>query len=180
MGNENHPKRVEPLAPAEMNREQAQFLAPFTDSQGRLPNVFATLVRHLPLLEAWRPFGLYTMRGSTVDPVLREIAILRAAHNSDSTYEWHHHCVIGRALGMDDVLFEAIRNRQPLEHTDQRLMVACADELHASTRLGDDTWSAMQNRFGLETTLDLIFTIGAYTTLAMALNSCGVRLEEDY
>lgn len=170
--------RVEPLQPAQLSDEQRDFIAPFTDAQGRYPNVFGTLLRHLPLLSAWRPFGLYTMRGSSLDPVLREVAILRTAHLSGCEYEWVHHCEIGERLGMSAALFEALRADAPLPDAGHELCRRCADELFADRCLSETVWAAAQNALGLETTLDLIFTVGAYSTMAMALNSCGVALEE--
>jgi len=178
MSTKPYAERVAPLKSEEMTEAQAKFLAPFRGKDGAHLNIFATLARHLPILEAWRDFGLYTMRGSTVDPILREIAILRAAHNANCRYEWTHHCTIGRNLGMDDELLNAIKTGARLNSDAQQLMVTCADELCRDQRLADRTWQVMQSQFGLAYTLDLIFTVGAYTTLAMALNSCGVQLEE--
>ena len=71
--------RLPPLAPFELNEEQASFLKPYTDKRGNYPNVFGTLARHMKLVNAWSEFGLYTMQHSEVDPVLREVAILRTA-----------------------------------------------------------------------------------------------------
>lgn len=169
--------RVKPLTVEEMDQEQAEFLAPYADRKGRIPNVFATLVRNVKLLKAWSGFGLHTMQHSEIDPVLREVAILRTALNVGSDYEWHHHCAIGRRLGMSDALFEEIRSERALANEEQQLMVACADDLARDKRLSDRTWRRMQETFGVSYTLEVIFAIGAYTTLGMALNSCGVELE---
>jgi 4-carboxymuconolactone decarboxylase len=43
--------------------------------------------------------------------------------------------------------------------------------------LSDSTWLRMVDRFGEAYTMDVIFTVGAYTALAMGLKSCGVQLE---
>jgi hypothetical protein len=56
-------------------------------------------------------------------------------------------------------------------------MVRCADELAQQAMLSDDLWQRMNARFGLEYTMDVVFTVGAYTALAMGLKSCGVQLE---
>ena len=55
--------------------------------------------------------------------------------------------------------------------------MACADELAADAVLSDSTWARMVDRFGEAYTMDVIFTVGAYTALAMGLKSCGARLE---
>lgn len=169
--------RVAPLRPDELNDEQRAYVASFTDSKGRYPNIFGVLCRDLPLMEAWRDFGLYLMSGSKVDPVLREVLILRTSHHCDCDYEWHHHERIARGLGMSDECLTQIRAGVATGNTDHDLMIQCADDLARDKRLSDDSWAAMIDRFGLDYTLDAVFTVGAYTALAMGLNSSDVRIE---
>lgn len=169
--------RVVPLQPYELDDAQRAFLAPFTDAKGRYPNIFGILCRDLPLMEVWRDFGIYLMRGSKVDPVLREVLILRTAQNCACEYEWYHHERIARSLGMTDEQLKQIRKGSCAVDSDLGLMIRCADELSAARRLGDDVWDAMIGKFGLEYSLDAIFTVGAYTALAMGLNSCDVAVE---
>nr|WP_321510281.1 carboxymuconolactone decarboxylase family protein [uncultured Hyphomonas sp.] len=131
----------------------------------------------MPLLDAWSEFGLYTMRTSQVDPVLREVLVLRTSRNVNCDYEWHHHEHIGRGIGLTEEQIAQIHDGQAMDDEDHNLMVQCADDLSESTELSDKTWSAMVERFGLGYTLDTIFTVGAYTALAMGLKSCRVQVE---
>lgn len=170
-------QRVPPLAPSDLDERQRAFLAPFTDAKGRFPNIFGVLCRHMPLMEAWRDFGLYTMNGAQTDPVLREVLILRTAKHADCEYEWHHHRRIALALGLAEARVEQVATGELTGDEDHDLMIQVADELAAGTRLTSPTWDAMIARFGLPCTLDAIFTVGAYTALAMGLNSCGVQIE---
>lgn len=170
-------QRVPPLAPAELDGRQRAFLAPFMDAKGRYPNIFGVLCRNMPLMEAWRDFGLYTMNGAETDGVLREVLILRTARHADCEYEWHHHRRIALALGMTEARVEQIATSESTGDADHDLMIVVADELAAGKRLSTPTWDAMTERFGLRFTLDAVFTVGAYTALAMGLNSCGVQIE---
>lgn len=169
--------RVTPLAAGELSDAQRAYLRPFTSAKGRYPNIFGVLCRHMPLLEAWSGFGLYTMRGSLVEPLLREILILRTARNCGSDYEWHQHRKIARSLGMSEADIEAIRSERPDFGDARDLMVTCADDLAQDHKVSDRAWAAMTTAYGLEYTLDAVFTVGAYTALAMALNSAGVEIE---
>ena len=72
---------------------------------------------------------------------------------------------------------EQVANGETTGDDDYDLMVTVADELATGTRLTTPIWDAMIARFGLSSTLDAIFTVGAYTALAMGLNSCGVQME---
>jgi alkylhydroperoxidase family enzyme len=167
------------LRPDELSGEQRAFLAPFSDAKGRFHNIFGVLVRHLPLLRAWRDFGVYTMQGSRVPPRMREALILRAAINRRCDYEWHHHVRIGRDVGLDDVEIEAIRVSRPTGNPDLDLAVRAADELERDATLSPAVWDELSERLGLEGAMDAVFTVGAYTALAMGLNSCGVTIEGD-
>ncbi|MEM9571361.1 MAG: carboxymuconolactone decarboxylase family protein [Pseudomonadota bacterium] len=172
-----HKKRINPVAPADFDATQAEFFKPFLRPDGSIHNVYGTLAHHVDLAKAWSGFGLYTMRGSTVDPILREVAILQAAKNSDCAYEFHHHAEIARHLGLPEDDIEAIQAGTPLPAPDRALMVTCANDLSEYAKLSDATWGEMTETFGLKTTFDVIFTIGAYSTLALALNSCGVEID---
>lgn len=169
--------RVPPLKPEELDEGQRAFLHPLTNRKGQYPNLFGVLCRNLALMEAWRDFGLYLMQGSRVDPALREILILRTAYRRDCDYEWHHHSRIASSLGLTAEQIEQVR--QGGDNTDPRtaLMIEVADELIDAGRLSDATWAEMTQRYGVEYTLDAVFTVGAYTALAMGLNSADVRPE---
>jgi alkylhydroperoxidase family enzyme len=169
--------RVEPLQAAELSDQQRSYVRPFISAQGTVPNIFGTLLRNMELFEAWASFGTYTMSGSRLDPRLREVLVLRTAANLDCEYEWHHHKRIARAIGLGADVIERIREREALDSDDENLMLRCADDLAKGAMLSDAVWQQMNERFGLEYTLDVVFTVGAYTALAMGLKSCAVQLE---
>ncbi|MEM9621733.1 MAG: carboxymuconolactone decarboxylase family protein [Pseudomonadota bacterium] len=170
--------RVHPLAPEELTDEQQAFLAPFTNKRGQFPNIFGTLVRHMDLTKAWSGFGLYTMRDSQIDPVLREVLILRTACLIGSDYEWHQHQKIAERLGMSDTDFSIIKRGDEFADLEKNLMLQCANDLVQTHALSDETWHNMNAAFDLTYVLDSIMTVGAYTALGMALNSCGVQIED--
>ena len=169
--------RVTPLAPSELDDRQRAFLQDFTDGKGRYPNIFGVLCRNMPLMEAWRGFGLYTMTGAQTPPQLRELLILRTARHARCEYERHHHRRIAGTLGVSEQRMDHVENGELTGDLDDDLMIRVADELAERTCLSTPVWDAMTSRFGLECTLDAIFTVGAYTALAMGLNSCGVQIE---
>ena len=43
---------------------------------------------------------------------------------------------------------------------------------------GDQTWAALKARYDTAQLMDLVFTVGNYTTVSMALNTFGVRLDD--
>ena len=58
-------------------------------------------------------------------------------------------------------------------------MLAAVDELVHDATVADDTWAALTAELDDQQLLDLVFTVGAYEVLAMALRSFGVELDSD-
>lgn len=174
-----------PLAPEDWTQEQKDILAPMLRGEGLgrgVINVFATLVRYPKLFKRWGVFASHVLFKSSLSPRDREILILRIAHLCDSAYEWGQHVSVARDAGMSDAEIEAVRagaGWQGWSKTD-RLLLTAADQLKAETCVAPGTWTALAAHYSEQQILDIIFTVGNYAMLAMALNSIGVELDEDY
>ena len=55
---------------------------------------------------------------------------------------------------------------------------SAADELLEDAFITDDTWQALAARFETEQLIDVIFTVGQYNLVSMALNTLGVQLDD--
>jgi alkylhydroperoxidase family enzyme len=171
--------RVTPLPRAEWDAEITELLEA-TQMGGRTLNIFQTLARHPKLLKRWLVFGTHVLAKSTIGARERELLILRTGWNCRAEYEWGQHVVIGKAVGLTDVEIERITagpdaaGWAPFD----ALLLRAADELHRDSRIGDATWAALSERYGVQELIDLIFTVGQYTLVSMALNSLGVQLDE--
>jgi hypothetical protein len=53
------------------------------------------------------------------------------------------------------------------------------DELVRDAKVADDTWQVLAGDLDQQQLMDLVFTVGAYDVLAMALRSFGVELDDD-
>ena len=56
-------------------------------------------------------------------------------------------------------------------------MLRAVDELHADAIIADATWAELAARFDTQQLMDLVFTVGQYNMVSMALNSLGVQPE---
>jgi hypothetical protein len=52
------------------------------------------------------------------------------------------------------------------------------DELHGDAMIANATWAALSALFGSEQLMDLVFTVGQYQLVSMALNTFGVQPDE--
>ena len=57
-------------------------------------------------------------------------------------------------------------------------LLRAADELHDDSRISDATWAVLAERYSTEQLLDVVFTVGQYHLVSMALNTCGVELDD--
>lgn len=173
--------RIEPLTPAEWSEEVRAILAPVRDRDagGRVLNVQATLARHPKLLKRWNVFGNHVLFKSTLPARHREILILRIGWLCRSGYEWGQHVTIGRRAGLTDPDFERLRQGPDAPGWDpfEAALVRAADELHRGAFVSDATWAALARRYDPKQLMDVVFTVGQYNLVAMALNSFGVQLD---
>lgn len=141
-------------------------------------NLLATLVRHPELTRAFLRFSGYLLSSSTLPPHVREQVILRVAHRRGCAYEWSHHVRLAKLAGLSDADISAVQSGDPNDEFD-RAVLGAVDELDEKTNLSDQTWAALSERLDERQRMDLIFTIGGYTALAMALNTFGVEVEQE-
>jgi alkylhydroperoxidase family enzyme len=170
--------RVPPLTLAECNDDQRELLT--KGNPARILNVFATLARHSDLYRRWIPFGNHILSKSTLSPRDRELAILRIGHLCRSGYEFAQHTVVGRRAGLSDAEIERTKvGADALGWTEsERLIVQATDELHDDSFISDVTWAGLTQHYSTNQVIDLVFTVGQYTMVSMALNSFGVQLED--
>ncbi len=166
--------RVQPLTDSALPAEIRETLG-----DGPILNIFRTLANHPKLMKRWLVFGNHVLAKSTLGAREREIVILRIGWLCRAEYEWAQHVVIGRASGITDEEIERIADGPDASGWSERdrLLLRAADELHADQFVSDATWSGLSQHYETQPLMDLVFTIGQYTLVSMALNTLGVQLE---
>jgi 4-carboxymuconolactone decarboxylase len=141
-------------------------------------NLLATMVRHPKLTRSFLRFNVHLLYGSTLPARLREIAVLRVAHRTDCEYEWRHHVTMGREVGVTEEDVEGIRRGEAADELD-RAIIAAVDELDDKAVVSDTTWTTLSAHLDEQQLMDLVFTIGCYGGLAMAINTFGVEPDQE-
>lgn len=142
-------------------------------------NIFRTLAHHPDLARRWGVFGNHVLFKSTLPAREREIVILRIGWLCRAEYEWGQHVLIGRQAGLSDAEIDRITEGpdapgwSPLEAA----LLRATDELHADAMVTDDTWKALSDHLNTQQVMDVVFTVGQYNLVSMALNSFGVQLD---
>jgi len=185
--------RIPPLPPGEWPPEMKDALAALRPANPRHPfpsraegrpkglNVLGTLAHHPELARAYHTFNGYILFASTLTPRQRELLVLRVAAVRGSAYEWEQHAVLAGDVGLDEdeVARIALGPEAPGWPALDAAMVRAVDELIGDGRIGDATWVELAAELDEQQLMDLVFTVGAYEVLAMALRSFDVELDDD-
>ena len=170
--------RIQPLTLENCNEDQAKMLKP-QQIRGKPANIFLTMANHEKLAKRWLVFGNHILSKSTLDPREREIAILRIGWLCKAGYEWGQHVVIGKAAGMSEEDIDNIKIGADAGWSKhEALIIKAADELHSDAFVSDETWVGLKETYSDQQMMDLVFTVGQYNMVSMALNSFGVQLDD--
>jgi alkylhydroperoxidase family enzyme len=173
--------KLPPLPESQWDDETRDTLEPLRRS-GQVYNIFATLARHPKLLKRWLVFGSHILSKSTLPARAREIVILRTGWLCRAEYEWGHHVAIARDVGLSQDEIDRIKSGPDSDRWSslESGLIKAVDELHADYVIQDPTWNLLADHYTSEQMIDLIFTVGQYHMVSMALNSLGVQLEEGF
>ncbi|MDY6903099.1 MAG: carboxymuconolactone decarboxylase family protein [Thermodesulfobacteriota bacterium] len=173
--------RIPPVTPDELDDETRALLSFSADKHdGRADNIFATLARHPEFLKNFLVFGSHVLLGSTLPPREREILILRIGWLCRAEYEWGQHVEVARKAGLTDDEIHRITEGPDAEAWTpfEATLLRAVDELYEDAFITDDTWNTLANEYDTRQMIDLIFTVGQYNMVSMALNTLGVQLDE--
>jgi alkylhydroperoxidase family enzyme len=171
--------RIQPLEEGQWSDEAAELMKPFL-AQGRVFNIFKTLAHHPDLARRWMVFANHILGKSTLTERDRELLILRIGFLCQAGYEWGQHVQISRGIGMTDEEIRLCRTgpeTADISEKDKCLLLA-VDELHADAHVSDATWAGLSRHFDTQQMMDIVFTVGQYNLVSMALNSFGVQLDD--
>lgn len=165
--------RVQPLTDEELPEAiRDQF------GGGPMLNIFRTLAHHPDLMKRWLVFGNHILGKSTLPARERELVILRIGWLCQAGYEWGQHVQIGLDCGLTQEEIDRIPGGSQAEGWNDldRALLDATDELHQDAFVSDATWSRLGD-LDTQQRMDLVFTVGQYNLVSMALNTLGVQPE---
>ncbi|MFL6206626.1 MAG: carboxymuconolactone decarboxylase family protein [Acidimicrobiales bacterium] len=187
------PPRIPPLPPAEWPEAMQGALAALQPPNPRHPrpprdpdrpkglNVLGTLAHHPDLTTAFHTLTGHVLFASTITPRQRELLVLRVAHLRQADYEWTQHVLLASDAGITAEEVGRVAEGPdaagwaPLEAA----LVRAVDELVADAHVAEATWSVLAQHLDTHQLMDVVFTVGTYEVLAMALRTFGVELDAD-
>ena len=184
--------RVDPLRVKEWPEAMRTALAAMTPPEPRYPspsregrsgarNMLGTFAHHPELARAFFTFNGQVLLATTLSPRQREIVVLRVAVLRNCGYEWAQHVFVGHDAGLSDDEIGRIAwgAEAPFWSPQDATLLRAVDELVHDGVIGDATWSALAGELDTRQLMDLVFTVGAYETVAFFMRSFALDLDDD-
>ena len=142
-------------------------------------NLFRLMAGAGQLLPAFGRLGNYVLAKSSLDPMVRELVIIRVGVVSEAHYEVHQHEALARRLGMSDEVVAAVHEGPGAAALDdfQRALLRFTDEVVADVRASDEAFEAVRAGLTDHQLQDLTMTIGFYMMVSRYLRTFDVEVE---
>ena len=187
------PPRIPALPPGEWPEAMGAALAALRPENPRHPfpsrdadrpkglNVLGTLAQHPDLARAFHTLVGHVLFATTITSRQRELVVLRVAALRSCGYEWAQHAVIAGDEGItpDELDRVVVGSHAPGWAPGDQALLRATEELVRDAQLTDDTWAALTDHLDHQQVMDVVFTVGTYDVLAMAMNAFGVELDAD-
>ena len=134
--------------------------------------------------EKYSGIAMYLRFDSTLDPRLRELAILQVGYITRQIYEYAHHCSLALEFGCteDDIraLADDSEGRPTKLDPLTRHVLRAARDMTTKMEVSDETFAALKAALSNEHLLDLLMAIASYNATVRMLNALKVDLEPEY
>ena len=184
--------RIEPLPINEWPREMRAALAAMTPPNPRHPilsaanrpkglNTLGAYAHHVELAHAFFTFNGHLLMATTLTARQREMIVMRVAVLRQCEYEWTQHVFSCREAEMpeDEIARITYGPDAPFWSPIDAALLRAVDELLGGGAITRPTWDVLLTEFDTKQMLDIIFTVGAYETLAYMVNSLELEMDDD-
>jgi 4-carboxymuconolactone decarboxylase len=155
----------------------AEFLAKLKPH----PNIIRMLANSENGLKGFARMGNALLHRCELDPVLRELAILRVGRLSRAAYEVFQHERIAREVGVAEEKIAALRDatiEAPAFSDNEKAVLRFTDDVVRNVKASDKTLKAVQVFLTPGALVELTLTIGYYMMVCRFLETTGVDGEE--
>lgn len=142
-------------------------------------NVYRIMAHHPALLRAWQHYRDHVVVHSVLGKQRSEVVILRTGHRLDAKYELVHHVIRALNCGLDEARIATLRGPLGAMQQEDAVLVGAVDDLVDHASLSEANLRAVDALVGSKGVLDLMATVGLYSTLAFIVKSYDVPIDND-
>ena len=148
-------------------------------------NLFRQLVNSPGGARAFGTLGSYIRHKSTLDPRLREMAIIQVGYLTKSEYEYTHHVRLGQEqFGVSEEDITAITNETNGQNSNlpelERTVLRSARDMVTNLKISDEDFDTLKNALSREHVIDLVITIAFYCGVVRVLATLEIDNEPHY
>lgn len=176
------PDRMPPLPPHQLTQAQRDAVKELESGpRGAVVGPFIAALRSPEFMRRLQKLGEYLRFENTLGPRLTELAVLLVARRWTAQFEWVMHAPLAAENGIPPEAIDAIAagRRPPGLSQDEAVVVDFVSELLRSQRASDEVYERAVSFLGEDGVIDLIGTVGYYSTLAMIMSVARTPLPPD-
>ena len=148
----------------------------------RLPplNIFRMLAHAETAYRPYLRFGGALLSDLKLDPLVRELAILRTAQAIGAEYEWVQHVPIAKAVGMTDAQLLALElEDDTADAFDKRQCVVLrfTQAVVREPRPGDELFGELREQLSDREIVELLLVVGSYTMLGRLMTALDLDVD---
>ncbi len=157
---------------------------PVRDALGRVPplNIFRMMANAETAFRPWLRWGATLLGELQLDPLLRELAILRVARlTPHAEYEWVQHVPLAKAVGASDDQVTALERDDPEAECfsdDQRVVLRFTTEVLRDAQASEDTLEQLSAMLSPREVVELLMVIGQYMMVARVMATTRMEIDE--
>ena len=123
----------------------------------------------------------YLRHQAGFDGAILELAILLAAREMDSTFEWAAHEPAAIDVGLDPEIIDVVRNNKPADGLPEteRLVIEFGRQLFRERRVDKDKFAAARSLFGDKGVLEFVVLMTHYSATALVLAAFDMQPHPD-
>ncbi|MDE0006541.1 MAG: carboxymuconolactone decarboxylase family protein [Rhodospirillaceae bacterium] len=170
----NSEPRIHPPDPSELDAAQRRVYDEIVAGpRGEVVGPLGVWLRRPELADRAQRLGEYARYGTSLPPVLSELAILVVARTWGSEFEWLVHKPIALAAGVPPDAVEAIRSGGTplLGDPVQSAVYAFCAALLSENHVDDTLYASAVGALGENGVVDLVGILGYYSLISMTINA---------
>ena len=164
--------------------EPAEASEPVRDALGRVPplNIFRMMANAETAFRPWLRWGAALLGELELDPLLRELSILRVARlTPHAEYEWVQHVPIAKAVGATDDQVAALERDDPEADcfsAAERVVLRFTAEVVRAAQASDATLDELGRILSPRAIVELLMVIGQYMMVARVMATTRMEIDE--
>ena len=157
---------------------------PVRDALERVPplNIFLMMANADSAFRPWLRWGAALLGKLELDPLLRELAILRVARlTPHAEYEWVQHVPIAEAVGAGREQIAALERDEPDANCfsqAERLVLRFTTEVVRDARASEEALAGLKQTMSPREIVELLMVIGQYMMVARVMATTDMELDE--